>query len=725
MQLRVFNFFNTNKNQLIVVILSFAVYLFRFGMKPLNIFETNWIKNLGSDFGNEITIWYYFLHSPWTFPFTFIGYDYPTIAGAGISGSIPIISIPLKAIYSIFHVNFQHLGWWFALCYVLQGILAYKILNQNFENKLKFNLNSILASLFFVMAPTFIFRWGHIDMNAHFLILTGLYYYFNTEKTTANCLFSCIFLSLISAAVQQYLLLMVLGISFAVGLQKLALKKINFSQFIIFLTTLLAGVFFVLYALGNFILPATALQNGGFGAYSANLNTFWNPLNNSKIVNAQPLAFNEQYEGFGYLGIGFLILAGISAFGLILFKTERRKIKISFSAILVVSLLFFMYSLSKTITFNNKILFNIPIKDYTVLGILCNSFRASGRFIWVPYYVLMVGVFKVFLNLPLKQYIKTSLLLALLAIQFYELQSLFKLNINHKAVETAFPTEVENNIYDEAEKLIMYPPYSWDYKTSGDFFKFAYHTSELGLPITTGYLARPNYIARNTWANSFNAALDSGKLFDAHNAIIVSTMTEIGRFDKVCKNGLLKSFVCNGYPILVPTNLSKTINFLENNKDVKPLPFHTEFFSDFLKRHAQNIVLLAVSDEAQNHLTLPEKQYLTSIGSHIADSLRYGCSYIGVIVKGKSIFEQFENGKMVEHHFLLNQKLSDFKFPKNIYLMSKGTFAGIDCSIKIDETEYTHRNQGFNCLAIDANGNIVEKCVFNTYLSSERAVFEK
>lgn len=731
MQRRILNYFGKNKNELIVTVLAFAVFILRFGIKPLNIFETNWIKNLGSDFGNEINLWFYFLHSPWSFPITSVGYDYPSVIGVGMTGSIPILSVPLKLIYNIFHVNFQHLGWWFALCYMLQGLFAYKILKLWIEksrtdivSKKSFDLIPIIGALFFVVAPTLLFRWGHIDMNAHFLILIGIYYYFNTNNSSRKNLIALIVLCLATAAIQQYLLLMVLGIAFAGGMQNLIARKINFIGFITFLTVLLSGVFFVLFSVGDFIMPITAQQSDGFGKYSANLNTFWNPLNSSKFIKTQPLAFSDQYEGFGYLGIGVLILAGISVASLIFVKSVRKRYSFKFSSIVFVSLLIFIFALSKNITFNNKVLLEIQVKDYTALGIFCNSFRGSGRFIWVPYYLIMIGIFEVFLNLPIKNYLKISLLSFLLAVQMFELQSLFALNINHNGVETAFLPEVEKYIYDKAEKLITYPPYCWDVKISGDFYKFAYHTSELGLPITTGYLARPDYKARDEWAKKFNAALDSSTLFDAHNAIVIPQMSEIGRFYKVCKLGLLKSFVCNGYAILVPPTLKNTMSILENNKDVQPLKFHNEFFSDFLKRHTNHTVLLAVSDEAENKLSDSEKKYLTSIGSHIADSLRYQGSYIGIINGGKTIFEQFANGKIVEHNFLKNEKIAAYALPVNIYLMSKGTFAGIDCAIKLSGVEYTHRNQGFNCVAIDAQGNVVEKCVFNTYLSSERAVFE-
>ena len=732
MQRRILNFFEKSKNELTITVFAFAIFILRFGVKPLNIFETNWIKNLGSDFGNEINLWFYFLHSPWTFPITSVGYDYPTVIGVGMTGSIPILSVPLKLIYNIFPVNFQHLGWWFALCYILQGLFAYKILKLvaqksqiNIVSQKSFDLIPIIGALFFVVAPTLLFRWGHIDMNAHFLILIGLYYYFNTKNSPKKNLTALIILCFATAAIQQYLLLMVLAIAFAGGLQNLISRKINFLAFVVFLTALLGGVFFVLYSMGNFIMPVTAQQNDGFGKYSANLNAFWNPLNSSKFIKPQPLAFAEQYEGFGYLGIGILLLALMALAGLIFIKSIRQRYNFKFSAIIFVSLLVFIFALSKNITFNSKVLFEIPIKDYTALGIFCNSFRGSGRFIWVPYYLIMVGIFEVFLNLPIRNYVKISLLLFFLALQLFELQSLFALNIQHNAVETAFPLEIEKHIYDEAEKLITYPLYCWDIKTSGDFYKFAYHTSELGLPITTGYLARPDYKVRGDWAKNFNIALDSGILFDARSAIIVPQMSEIGRFNKVCQRGLLKSFTCNGYAILVPPNLKHTVSFLESNLVVKPLKFHTEFFSDFLKRHTTHTVLLAVSDEAANKLSVSEKKYFTSIGSRIADSLAFQGSYIGIIQNGKTAFEQFANGKIVEHNFLKNEKVGTFTLPVNIYLMSKGTFAGIDCAIKIDGVNYTHRNQGFNCVAIDAQGNVVEQVVFNTYLSSERAVIEQ
>ncbi len=727
---KISDFFKKKQNELIVILLSFLVFLWRFGLKPLNIFETNWIKQLNGDFGDELITWKYYLHSPWAFPFTVSGYDYPSQTGIGMTGIVPIIAVPLKLIHSVVQTDFQHFGWWYALCYVLQGFWGYKLVTQisnrtknRQTDKTEIDLLPIIVSLFFTMAPTFLFRWGHVHMNAHFLILASLYFYFNSKNAKQHNLKMLLILCLITSAVHQYLAVMVFAISLAALIQSAVEKKISIILLLTYLFLLLVSMVFVFYVVGDFLIPVSEQQNYGFGAFSSNLNTFWNSMGYSKFIKPQKLAFSEQYEGFGYLGAGFLILALFSFLSLFFYKNGKFKFK--FSPIFWIGSLIFLYALSKNITLNEKLLVAIPIKDYTVLGILCNGFRSSGRFIWVPYYLIMFGVFKIFLNLPLKTYNAAIILSVLICFQCFELQSLIKLNINHQDTKPIFPTAIESHIYDEAKKLIMYPPYSWNYKNEGDFYGFAYHTSELGIPISTGYYARPNFLLRNIWTNSFNAALDSGKLFDAQNAIVVSKMNEVGRFEKVCSNKLLQSFECNGYAVLVPPSLKQTIQFLKSSSEVKPLKFRTELFSNFLKRNSANTVFLAVFDEATNRLTLAEKQYLQKMGSHIPDSLRYTGSYIGIIHQDKFIFEQFRFGRAAESAFKVNDRIGDYTFPRNITLMSKGSSIGFDCSINIANQEFAPRMQGLNCVSIDAQGNVLEAVQFNTYLSSERVVFEK
>ena len=50
--------------------------------------------------------------------------------------------------------------------------------------------------------------------------------------------------------------------------------------------------------------------------------------------------------------------------------------------------IFFLYALSIKVTWNDEVLFTLPMPEFVIH--LCNIFRASGRFMWVPMYALML-----------------------------------------------------------------------------------------------------------------------------------------------------------------------------------------------------------------------------------------------------------------------------------------------------------------------------------------------
>lgn len=73
------------------------------------------------------------------------------------------------------------------------------------------------------------------------------------------------------------------------------------------------GVLAILILLGAFNLEEQSLVASGLGTYSANLNTFFNPIGGwSEIVNELPTYTDGQYEGFAYLGVGIFILLGLT-----------------------------------------------------------------------------------------------------------------------------------------------------------------------------------------------------------------------------------------------------------------------------------------------------------------------------------------------------------------------------------------------------------------------------
>ena len=299
--------------EIAVLMLSAAIFFYKFGWRLLDVTNIGWIFRIGFDNATEFISWEYYRAAPWSFPVigTFSGYDYPTVTGVGLTGAIPLLAIPLKILSPILPAEFQHFGWWFLACYILQGWFALKLLKA-FKPQCP-PVGLVLAALFFVIAPPLLFRAAHMNLSAHFLILASFYLYFQPFTSREKFKYSLI-LIIATAMIHQYLTVMLLGLAFATSNDLWQRKKLSFIQLIGFNLAHLTAVLMVFYLIGNFNIPNDATQSVGFGNFSANLNTFFNSFNYTRFQSALKTSSEGQYEGIAYFGVGiFLHFSGLLA----------------------------------------------------------------------------------------------------------------------------------------------------------------------------------------------------------------------------------------------------------------------------------------------------------------------------------------------------------------------------------------------------------------------------
>ena len=86
----------------------------------------------------------------------------------------PLIAVFVKILYKNI-LNIQSIAgiqyaWWFgSICFILQGIISFKMIKKITNTQ---NINAILCSIFFVIAPPLIMRFPyHFTLCAQFLIL--------------------------------------------------------------------------------------------------------------------------------------------------------------------------------------------------------------------------------------------------------------------------------------------------------------------------------------------------------------------------------------------------------------------------------------------------------------------------------------------------------------------------------------------------------------------------
>ncbi len=172
-----------------------------------------------------------------------------------------------------------------------------------------------------------------------------------------------------------------------------------------------------MYLVGYFHIPATDALGFGFGYYKTNFLSLIDPLHSpgesswSMIV---PDIYNSigEKEGFAYLGFGIICML---FYLLIKSFKNSEKLQINYKYFTLSSFLFLL-AVSNNISFGSINLINLDLPNlfYAPLSIM----RASGRFIWPVYYIIIIFIFYKFYKIEKKNYL--YLILLFLTLQVFD-----------------------------------------------------------------------------------------------------------------------------------------------------------------------------------------------------------------------------------------------------------------------------------------------------------------
>ena len=338
----------------------------------------------------------FFINDEWHFPFG-KNPNYGIGVGNSIvfSGAVPILSFLIKLIANFLPNNFQFISIWFILCFTLQLFFGYLIIYHYTKNI----TYSLIASLFFIFSPLLLYRIPiHVSLVAHWIILICLYFEIKNFKNKKRIIFYSFILPL-SILIHFYFLIMVLIIKYSFLIQDYIIKR-NFKKKIKEIIIPIISLIFVAYISGYFQISAFDAMGFGYGYYSFNLlglidsqtfnnsldwSLFFSDINNTK----------GQAEGFSYLGLGGIL---ILIFLLINYFINKNKDKYNLLPYFIIFIICFILSISNIIYFGGNVVFEykLPKIFYALFSIT----RASGRFIWIIYYLILifgiVSVYKLF-----------------------------------------------------------------------------------------------------------------------------------------------------------------------------------------------------------------------------------------------------------------------------------------------------------------------------------------
>jgi hypothetical protein len=271
---------------------------------PSNI---DWLMTGEDDGGTHYLGWEFYRNAPllqWPYG---ANPDYGMEISSSIvfSDSLPLFAMALKPFSSLLPRPFQYLGIWLLTCFVLQAFFSARLLGTLGVK----GGNVWLGTIFFVMAPSFLFRISasHYAGSAHWIVLAALAIYFEARRSLRGWMI----LLCVATLVNIYLAVMA-GVIYAADLtQRLWRRE---SGMIRTLThAALTGILllFTMYSAGYF-MAGKYTAGEGYGYYRLNLLAPLLPMGNWSRWFPSPEVGAGDFEGFNYLGtgvIGLLCLA--------------------------------------------------------------------------------------------------------------------------------------------------------------------------------------------------------------------------------------------------------------------------------------------------------------------------------------------------------------------------------------------------------------------------------
>ena len=430
------------------IVFGAIAFLVSVGPQVLNIRNTRWL--LVGDTATYYLTWEFFRKTPvfqWPLganPNFGVGFDSSIV----FSDSIPLVALIMKPLGKLLSGDLQYFGWWILLCFILQAFFALKVLSL-----LNVTFVVQLAVLpLFLLQPSLLDRlsfdgYGHLALSAHWLILAAFSLFLALRTTHLHWLL----LVVLSIGINFYLFVIVgiFMLSWALVRVYKSSRRAHtlISEVIWGMAAVALSLVFLLVLDG---LNSRSFSDSGLGLYRTTLLSLIDSGTPTGQTWSQILTFLQLstpkggQEGFGFIGAGVVVFVLVAvAFSL---RNPRMQALVPLVPLGIVAGFFFILALSPRVAVTERELFTYPLPPLIeqMIGVV----RATGRFIWVPMYFLMVGAIVV-VAVRLKGKPKVLLALSLCAV-------LFQLVDSRVAI-----TETRSRFTDTKPMLITDDPF-WD-----------------------------------------------------------------------------------------------------------------------------------------------------------------------------------------------------------------------------------------------------------------------
>lgn len=551
-----------------------AWYLYRGMLDPR---DAVWLLREGDSFQHFIG-WHFFRQEPWGWPLGAVNQLATELSTSLVfTDSVPLYAIPLKLLHPWLPETFQYLGLVVFINYCLNGAVACRLLLRLRVPAYVALVGAVLISSLPIVVSRGLGIHGHEALTAHWLILLAIELTLFSKRPSLKASL-CWLLLLIIAVMMHFYLFFMVGVFWAAwwvylssgiviaqvfNSRRSLTSRIRYglTRYTTWWITGVATpliVLFVMWAVGYFHLGEQSAASGGYGYYSAELLTFFNPQSSAWYFDEnftsmsalfpgwQPLT-EGQYEGMAYVGAGVLLL-WLALAVVATFLPSRRHTQPStlpandyrqsehhhsehsasyqWWPAWAASLGLFAFAIAGTISFGSggiplhyDVLF-IPFRDYV---------RSSGRMVWPLLYLLLAITFMQ-LSWRLKARWLAPLLLLAIVIQREDLRDWYgfiretvkgRVEIS-RAEPLAYDVLKDNSldsVWRSHDSLIAFPAHDLN-----ALKPYLWLAAKYDLSINVAYLARANHQIIDAATQRYREHLQQGQLPEGHIYLVTDPL---------------------------------------------------------------------------------------------------------------------------------------------------------------------------------------------------------
>lgn len=367
------------------------------GQNILDVTNIAWLQSGDPDTHN--LGWVFYRFDVWRFPLG-LNPHYGLGIGSSIvySDSIPLAAMFFKAFQWMLPKQFQYLGLWTYLCFILQALISWALMRLITKQRLL----CLLGMALLTFSPAMLWRVGeHAALVSHFLVLGALY--LNLAKIDCVSKKYLWILCLSTATLTQfYILAMVTALWVADVFDEIKLKKISFWQGFRNLLIGFLAIGFLAWIAGYFSVGVgTTIATGNYGVGKLNLLSLVNSGGWSYFLPAitykpasddLPNTILAFQEGYNYLGLGVIVCLCISLSRWALIKSFAKSFYHHHPFLLFTLLILALFSISNIVSIGPWSL-EIPMPKAVIS--FASILRASARMFWPVYYLIVFAIFYV------------------------------------------------------------------------------------------------------------------------------------------------------------------------------------------------------------------------------------------------------------------------------------------------------------------------------------------